>query len=120
MRVPTSNLLLLFFAFAAVGPSLGFVAPRAISLQSRTAVPSLLQSQFQKSTFKPTVHRILTFSDTTLAPPRYAASSETAAASEGDDETKKGGLLNYLRSLDVPLLLYFALWYAGNYYVSFT
>jgi hypothetical protein len=41
------------------------------------------------------------------------------ATSEGDGLKARGGAVS-LKNIDFGLLIYFALWYLGNYYVSFT
>ena len=107
MRVPC--LLLFVFASVEVVPSWGFATPRATSVKSR-AVPSPSHLSFYKECNVEATHpRVLAFSDRAL----QATSSDTT-----DEKTTPGGVLGYLRSLDVPLLLYFAVWYARNYYVS--
>lgn len=46
--------------------------------------------------------------------------TQTALESSASDDaiSTRGGGLSVLKSLDIPLILYFIFWYVGNYYVS--
>lgn len=49
---------------------------------------------------------------------RIDAEFALKSSASGDAVSSRGGALSALKGLDIPLILYFVLWYVGNYYYN--